>query len=590
MNIRYGVFLVLLFLSACKPSETVKERTVSEVMDDVITRLYEKVSPEEYAKIDDAYILDFLTADEKNVLATRYQYFTVNVPVVVSLMRHKEQQVIPFWLAGSGFVKTDKVVKNEEYEYEVWQKKYDAGRVELGINGFDKHRPVYFICVGPQRQEDDLEITDAYPNYVIDTMKVGAFTYHDWSGLELTEMPEELIGQSLFTTVRGRAREAHVIDAFRTTVFPSSEKPDQVMLTWSSSPRTTIDIQWRMSMTVTDGAVRYWKEGGKDTITVDIAPNVLQDRMLYNDRYIHRYTAQLKDLTPGTKYFYQAGSSGKKIWSDVETFETEPEKADRFSFVWFGDTHCFPDSGKLISLAQQQNKDIAFYSIAGDLVSTGLYRDHWDNLFGYSHEAFSRKPLMPVLGNHDRQDGLGAQLYYDLFSLPKNAPAGVEQEGSYSFEYGNAIFLMIDATSEVKDHTPWIEEKLAGTKATWKFVMFHFPPYNFEEPYPDIQEAWVPLFDKYHVDMVMGGHVHYYMRSRPMAGGKVVDSFDKGTVYAISISIPWKHDTITPEPYAVKQYPEGYYYQWMEIDGKTLKYKSVDVNGAVKDKFVINKP
>lgn len=590
MNIRYGVSLVLLFLSACKPFETVKERTVSEVMDDVITRLYEKVSPEAYGEIDDAYMLDFLTADEKNVLATRYQYFTVNVPVVVSLMRHKDQKVMPFWLPSSGFVKTDKVVKNEEFEYEVWQKKYDAGRVELGINGFDKHRPVYFICVGPQRKEDDLEITDTYPRYVIDTMKVGAFTYHDWSGLELTEMPEELVGQQLFTTVRGRAREAHVIDAFRTTVFPSSEKPDQVMLTWSSSPKTTVDIQWRMRTTIQDGTVRYWKEGGKDTLTVGVVPNVLQDRMLYNDRYIHRYTTQLKDLTPGTKYFYQAGSSEKRTWSDVATFETEPEKADRFSFVWFGDTHCFPDSGKLISLAQQQNKDIAFYSIAGDLVSTGLYRDHWDNLFGYSHEAFSRKPLMPVLGNHDRQDGLGAQLYYDLFSLPKNAPAGVEQEGSYSFEYGNALLLMIDATSEVKDHTPWIEEKLAGTKATWKFVMFHFPPYNFEEPYLDIQEAWVPLFDKYHVDMVMGGHIHYYMRSRPMAGGKVVDSFDKGTVYAISISIPWKHDTIHPEPYAVKQYPEGYYYQRVEIDGKTLKYKSVDINGVVKDEFVINKP
>jgi hypothetical protein len=73
---------------------------------------------------------------------------------------------------------------------------------------------------------------------------------------------------------------------------------------------------------------------------------------------------------------------------------------------------------------------------------------------------------MPVLGNHDRQDGLGAKLYYDLFSLPKNAPEKVEPEGSYSFEYGNALFLMIDATSEVDAHTAWIEAKLSETKAT----------------------------------------------------------------------------------------------------------------------------
>jgi acid phosphatase type 7 len=197
--------------------------------------------------------------------------------------------------------------------------------------------------------------------------------------------------------------------------------------------------------------------------------------------------------------------------------------------------------------------------------------------------------LMPVPGNHDRQDGLGAQLYYDLFSLPENGPEKVEKESSYAFEYGNALFLMIDATSDVGDHTAWIEEKLSSTKATWKFVMFHFPPYNFEEPYPDIQQAWVPLFDKYHVDMVMGGHIHYYMRSHPMFDGKVVDDYSEGTVYAISISIPSKHDNMTEEPYAVKQFDEGYFYQRMDIDGKVLRYTTVDSNGEVKDTFTIQK-
>jgi hypothetical protein len=89
--------------------------------------------------------------------------------------------------------------------------------------------------------------------------------------------------------------------------------------------------------------------------------------------------------------------------------------------------------------------------------------------------------------------------------------------------------------------------------------------------------------------MVMGGHVHYYMRSKPMFDGKVVDSFQRGTVYAISISIPWKHDVITPELYAVKQYPEGYYYQYMEVDDKVLKYTSYDVHGLIVDQFEIRK-
>ena len=586
------IVTAVIFLNACKQAPAVEDSlTVSKAMDNVVTRLYNEVPAEKFAEVDEDFVLKFLQPDEKKAFASQYQYFTVNVPVRVSLMRHIDQKTLPFWLPESGFVRTDLRVKNDTgYEYEVWQREYPAGKIKLGINGFDKHRPVYFVSVGALDPSDQLEITNIYPaEYEVSTMKKGAFTYHDWSGLLLSEVPEELIGQKLFTTVRGRARESHIIEGFRQTPFPSSAKPDQITLTWSRSPLSTIDIQWRTNTTVSDGAVRYWTDAGKDTVTIDAVRNVIEDRMLFNDRYINRFTAELSNLKSGTRYYYQVGSPKNHSWSDPSKFETQAEISENFSFVWFGDTHCFPDSGKLVSLADRQNPDASFYAIAGDVVSTGLNRDDWDKLFQYSGDVFSRKPLMPVPGNHDRQDGLGAQLYYDLFSLPKNGPPEVEDESSYSFEYGNALFLMIDATSEVSDHTAWIEEKLSSSKATWKFAIFHFPPYNFEEPYADIQEAWVPLFDKYHVDMVMGGHIHYYMRSRPMNNGKVVDSFDKGTVYAISISIPSSHNNMTAEPYAVKQFDHGYFYQRMEIKGSVLTYSAVDASGAVRDKFEIRK-
>lgn len=592
MKINLRVLIAVTALFSCQQSSLQNdERTVRQVMDDVITRLYNQVPADRYDSIDETFMLGFINENEKQVLATRYVFFTTNVPVTVWLMRHTEQKVIPFWLTDAGFSKTELSVKNAEgYEYEVWKKKYPSGTVELGINGFDKHRPVYFIAVAPQNPENELKISNVFPSeFELSTMKAGAFTYHDWSGLLLTEVPEKLAGATLFTTVRGRAREAHVVGAFRRTPYPSTDKPDQIMLTWSSSPETTMDVQWRTNTTVPTGVARYWKEGTHDTVTTAASRNVIQDRMLFNDRYIHRFTAELRDLKPGTTYFYQVGSDKNNKWSEVMRFETQPAHTNHFSFVWFGDTHCFPDSGKLVSLADKRNQDISFYSIAGDIVSTGLNRDDWDKLFYYAGNVFAQKPLMPVPGNHDRQDGLGGKLYYDLFSLPQNGPEEVDKESSYAFEYGNALFLMIDATSEVDDHTAWIEQQLTSTKAMWKFVMFHFPPYNFEEPYLDIQQAWVPLFDKYHVDMVMGGHIHYYMRSHPMNNGKVVSDVSKGTVYAISISIPSKHDKMTTEPYAVTQYAEGYFYQRMEIDGNVMKYTAVDSHGDVRDAFTIKK-
>ena len=581
--------VAFMFLTCVSQKKIENDLSVKEVMDEVITRLYKEVPVDKYNSVDDDFMLDFLTDEEKQVLATKYQYFKVDVPVTVSLIRNTSQQTLPFWIEGAGFVKTGGIVKNEVYEYEVWQKDFDAGWVHLGINGFDMHRTVYFICVGPSNPNDELHITNHYPEkYPIMTMEKGAFTYHDWSDLEIEAFPEELKGQALFTTVRGRAREAHAVGAFRKTKFPSSVTPDQIMLTWSSDPATSVNIQWRTDTSVDAGEVKYWLEGSLDTLQVEAGKFLMEDRMLYNDRYVHRFTASLKKLQGGERYHYIVGSNDS--WSDVHNFNTHEKGNAKFSFIWFGDTHRSPGWGEMLQNANNWHPETSFYSIAGDMVSTGLYRSEWDELFGYSKDVFSNRPLMPVLGNHDRQDGLGAWMFYELFALPENGPAKVHSESTYAFEYGNALFLMIDSTHPNEDQTDWIEETLENSNATWKFAMFHFPPYNFEEPYYDIQEAWCGIFDAHHVDMVMGGHIHYYMRSKPIYNGKVVDSHDKGTVYTVSIGTNGNHDDIGEENYAEQRYREGQFYQHMEIDDNVLTYTAYSNKGVIKDKFTITKP
>jgi hypothetical protein len=81
-------------------------------------------------------LLSVLGDRDKETLATRFWTFEVNVPVRVSLMRHTGQAVPPFWLQKSGFRKTQMLVKNEEYTYEVWQKDFEKGQVGLGYQWF----------------------------------------------------------------------------------------------------------------------------------------------------------------------------------------------------------------------------------------------------------------------------------------------------------------------------------------------------------------------------------------------------------------------------------------------------------------------
>ena len=151
------------------------EPSLKQTMDGVVTRLYATLDGKALASLTHDTALDLLTDAERNVLATKYWCFDVNVPVVLSVIRNVDQPVVPFWIEQAGFAKTDLIVKNEEWSYEVWQKRFGAGRVELGINGFGMHRTVYFVCVGPQDPGAKVKITRLFPaNEAVITMRKGA--------------------------------------------------------------------------------------------------------------------------------------------------------------------------------------------------------------------------------------------------------------------------------------------------------------------------------------------------------------------------------------------------------------------------------
>src|SRR5690606_2897194 len=137
----------------------------------------------------------------------------------------------------------------------------------------------------------------------------------------------------------------------------SSEKPDQVLLTWSDDPTTTMDIQWRTSSSVPDGTVEYWAQGSSDTLTMSGDRFVMEDRLLQNDRFIHRFTAKLSGLQPDTSYEYRVGN--KNYFSDVYHFTTSKAEGAGFSFLWTGDVHNSEVWGRMMQEASQRHPESA---------------------------------------------------------------------------------------------------------------------------------------------------------------------------------------------------------------------------------------
>jgi 3',5'-cyclic AMP phosphodiesterase CpdA len=152
--------------------------------------------------------------------------------------------------------------------------------------------------------------------------------------------------------------------------------------------------------------------------------------------------------------------------------------------------------------------------------------------------------------------------------------------------------VVLDSISPVERQTAWLEEVLSQSNATWKFVMFHFPPYNpetTEVEYPDVIAQWVPLFDRYQVDVVLNGHIHRYVRSYPMKAGQRVEALARGTVYLDSVAVP-NPPARQPAPAWAATFQGGQpLFQTFQIHGRRCELQTYNLEGTLVDTAILEK-
>jgi hypothetical protein len=580
------VFVAAFVAAAAEPS-------VKATVDSIADRLYDVLIEDQLVALDEATLAKYVTPEDKAVLATRHWQFDVDVPVVVYVMREMSQPTTPFWLAESGFEKTGMTIKatGSDMNFEVWRKKFDTGRVGLGINGFDKHRPHYFVAVKPQKAGEKVAISNPYPEWQeVHDLKPGAFFYHDWSELGVAAVPDEMAGAVILPTMRGRAREAHFIGGFRKTPYASSTTPDDVLLTPNDeSPADSMAAQWRTAPAVEAGAARFRAKGETEWKTAEATREQVEDKFIVNDRSVAFFTAVMDGLKPGADYEYEI-KAGDGDWLPQSSFKTAPDPGQPFTFAFLSDTHNRSESEALLAKATELYPQLSLVTISGDLVGTGQYRDDWDALFNLAGSYFNRLAVAPSIGNHDGIDGLGVDLYRAQFDLPENGPKTLEPERAYSFRYGNALFVMPDVISPIAGQTAWIEEQLRDTTAAWKFVVFHFPPYSPGVTEPEIVKEWVPVFDKYHADFVLSGHVHHYVRTHPLKNGEVQSSPKDGTIYVVTVSVSGRDRPPRSHPLAAfMKGSAAALCNVFTVDGNTVTMKTIDAEGNTQDQLVVTK-
>ena len=275
----------------------------------------------------------------------------------------------------------------------------------------------------------------------------------------------------------------------------------------------------------------------------------------------HRvYRSSLTGLPPGSEFTYQVRKGDEVVFT--ASAMSRKSASQPYRFVAVGDIAQGTVAQKAVAERMVREKP-DFLMVTGDIVygrgRVSEYRDRYWPV--YNADAPSPTVGGPLLrstltlaapGNHDvgsrdlerYPDALAYFLYWDQplngpetgpFTLPLTGPATNQKAfldsagasyprmANFSFDYGNAHWLVLDANPYVDWRDPglrdWVARDLLAAKdATWRFVSFHHPGFNSARNHFEQQEMRLvaDLLEAGKVDLVFNGHVHNYQRSFPL--------------------------------------------------------------------------
>jgi acid phosphatase type 7 len=317
----------------------------------------------------------------------------------------------------------------------------------------------------------------------------------------------------------------------------------------------------------------------------------------------HQHEARLTGLAPATRYTYGVVTGGVNLTPGHDTFTTAPPPGQgSVRFIAFGDSGVGSTAQRqLAAMMTADGFDLAIHS--GDVAygtregwggGTHASFDAW--VFGVYAPWFRSRPFFPSIGNHDDEIAF-AQPYRDVFVLPENGASPLypdHAERFYSFDYGPVHFIALDTELAFSDparrqaQLAWLEADLAATRQPWKIAYFHRPPYSAGPHHGSdlaVRQAFVPLFERYGVQLVISGHEHFYERTIPWRqyvadGGPVTYVVTGGggaNLYPVGTAA-W---TATSR--------SVHHYVRTSVDVCTLRGEAIALDGSVFDTFTLDR-
>ena len=380
--------------------------------------------------------------------------------------------------------------------------------------------------------------------------------------------------------------------------------PERIILNLTEDPWASQAVTWRTASKVANpqAQIAPVTESSDLTVKARTLQADTQPVAVCNEKKVYHHCAVFTSLSPDTLYAYRVGDG--QHWSEWNQFKTASDTLSPFTFVYFGDPQEEVRSmcSRIFRTAYKTAPDAAFWHFIGDLVDNGDKDEEWAELFDAFGWIPRMTPMIMLPGNHEYPDKRYLQgrdytlfpLWRPHFTLPENGPAGLE-ETVYFIDYQGVRFVMLNGNEQLEKQALWLDKILSENPQRWTIAAIHQPIYSTGKKHKEhadspLMNLFVPVFDKYCVDLVLQGHDHTYSRTARIRNGIRVPDTEKGTVYIISVCGP-KFYPVSDRYKNImdKSGTDRQLFQVISIDENRLIYDSYDAAGEVYDSFVLKK-
>ena len=243
---------------------------------------------------------------------------------------------------------------------------------------------------------------------------------------------------------------------------------------------------------------------------------------------VYAYAAIASDLTPGMTYYYKLGNATDG-YSEIRSFVARPaaSSTDDFSFLVMPGTKISKEysfltvARDLFLYLATHEADADFLMHLGDALAQGYNSSQWQYYLDTIQPLAKIMPIMAMVGKYDGGRNRDARFLHFLTRFNYSSLSFARIPGAaagtiYSFEYGNALIIVLNSSAYNNDFkVEWetfVNDAVSKTNKKWKIVFVHVPPYS-PGPHYTVDNAHGLILSQNDIDLVISGYERNYYRT-----------------------------------------------------------------------------